>query len=139
MPKEVKDPIKVTRLIVHNNPGSTSTQIRTISVDNATGDHNTKHPPREATTICVVLADIITKNIYAVYLNYKYTGPWEQHIYYHAAPAPYVTTPTNSSRASSQSSEVWLALQPCHQLLQLLWLALWMHRQTVNQPLPPIW
>uniref|UniRef100_A0A915K1S1 RNA-directed DNA polymerase n=1 Tax=Romanomermis culicivorax TaxID=13658 RepID=A0A915K1S1_ROMCU len=36
--------------------------------------------------------------------------PWEQHIHYNPAPAPYITTPTDSSRASSQSSELLLAL-----------------------------
>uniref|UniRef100_A0A915HQK3 Retroviral aspartyl protease n=1 Tax=Romanomermis culicivorax TaxID=13658 RepID=A0A915HQK3_ROMCU len=36
--------------------------------------------------------------------------PWEQHIHYNAAPASYITTPTDLSRASSQSSLVPFAL-----------------------------
>uniref|UniRef100_A0A915IQ69 Uncharacterized protein n=1 Tax=Romanomermis culicivorax TaxID=13658 RepID=A0A915IQ69_ROMCU len=35
---------------------------------------------------------------------------WEQHIHYNAPLAPYITTPTDSSPTSSQSSEVLLAL-----------------------------
>uniref|UniRef100_A0A915J7Y0 Uncharacterized protein n=1 Tax=Romanomermis culicivorax TaxID=13658 RepID=A0A915J7Y0_ROMCU len=50
------------------------------------------------------------QNTYAVYSNHQFPTPWEQHIQYNAVPAPYVTTPTDSSRASSQSSELQLAL-----------------------------
>uniref|UniRef100_A0A915K7L3 Uncharacterized protein n=1 Tax=Romanomermis culicivorax TaxID=13658 RepID=A0A915K7L3_ROMCU len=50
------------------------------------------------------------KNTYAVYRNQHFPAPWEQHIHYNAVPASYVTTPTDSSRASSQSSELQLAL-----------------------------
>uniref|UniRef100_A0A915IHD9 Uncharacterized protein n=1 Tax=Romanomermis culicivorax TaxID=13658 RepID=A0A915IHD9_ROMCU len=50
------------------------------------------------------------KNTYAVYLNHQFQAPWEQHIHYNAVPAPYVTTPTDSSCTSSQSSELLLAL-----------------------------
>uniref|UniRef100_A0A915JJD2 Secreted protein n=1 Tax=Romanomermis culicivorax TaxID=13658 RepID=A0A915JJD2_ROMCU len=39
-------------------------------------------------------------------------APWEQHIHYNAVPALYVTMPRDSSRASSQSSELQLALLP---------------------------
>uniref|UniRef100_A0A915JMH1 Uncharacterized protein n=1 Tax=Romanomermis culicivorax TaxID=13658 RepID=A0A915JMH1_ROMCU len=37
-------------------------------------------------------------------------APWEQHIHYNAVPAPYVTTSTDSSHTSSQSSEIQMAL-----------------------------
>uniref|UniRef100_A0A915HKR7 Uncharacterized protein n=1 Tax=Romanomermis culicivorax TaxID=13658 RepID=A0A915HKR7_ROMCU len=50
------------------------------------------------------------QNTYAVYPNHHFPGPWEQHIHYNAVLAPYVTTPTDSSPASSQSSELQLAL-----------------------------
>uniref|UniRef100_A0A915IZD6 Uncharacterized protein n=1 Tax=Romanomermis culicivorax TaxID=13658 RepID=A0A915IZD6_ROMCU len=50
------------------------------------------------------------QNTYAVYLNQQILAPREQHIHYNAVPAPYITTPTDSSRASSQSSELQLAL-----------------------------
>uniref|UniRef100_A0A915ITP0 Peptidase A2 domain-containing protein n=1 Tax=Romanomermis culicivorax TaxID=13658 RepID=A0A915ITP0_ROMCU len=53
---------------------------------------------------------IFMKNTYAVYPNHQFPAPWEQHIHYNAAPAPYVTTPTDSSCASSQSSELQLVL-----------------------------
>uniref|UniRef100_A0A915JXW4 Uncharacterized protein n=1 Tax=Romanomermis culicivorax TaxID=13658 RepID=A0A915JXW4_ROMCU len=42
--------------------------------------------------------------------NQQAFAPWEQHIHYNAVPAPYITTPTDSSRASSQSSEPQLVL-----------------------------
>uniref|UniRef100_A0A915JBB0 Reverse transcriptase/retrotransposon-derived protein RNase H-like domain-containing protein n=1 Tax=Romanomermis culicivorax TaxID=13658 RepID=A0A915JBB0_ROMCU len=50
------------------------------------------------------------KTTYAVYPNHQFPAPWEQHIHYDAVPAPYLTTPTDSLRASSQSSELQLAL-----------------------------
>uniref|UniRef100_A0A915JXC3 Uncharacterized protein n=1 Tax=Romanomermis culicivorax TaxID=13658 RepID=A0A915JXC3_ROMCU len=50
------------------------------------------------------------QNTYAIYPNHQFPAPWEQHIHYNAVPAPYITTPTDSSRASSQSSELQLAL-----------------------------
>uniref|UniRef100_A0A915I464 Uncharacterized protein n=1 Tax=Romanomermis culicivorax TaxID=13658 RepID=A0A915I464_ROMCU len=50
------------------------------------------------------------QNTYAIYPNQQFPVPWEQHIHYNAVRAPYVTTPTDSSRASSQSSEIQLAL-----------------------------
>uniref|UniRef100_A0A915L9V4 Uncharacterized protein n=1 Tax=Romanomermis culicivorax TaxID=13658 RepID=A0A915L9V4_ROMCU len=49
-------------------------------------------------------------NIYTVYPNHQFLAPWEQHIHYNAVPAPYVTTRTDSSSASSQSSELQSAL-----------------------------
>uniref|UniRef100_A0A915IFU2 Uncharacterized protein n=1 Tax=Romanomermis culicivorax TaxID=13658 RepID=A0A915IFU2_ROMCU len=39
-----------------------------------------------------------------------FPASWEQHIHYNTMPAPYVTTPTDSSPTSSQSSELQLAL-----------------------------
>uniref|UniRef100_A0A915J5V1 WW domain-containing protein n=1 Tax=Romanomermis culicivorax TaxID=13658 RepID=A0A915J5V1_ROMCU len=68
----------------------------TISVANKIGDHVVEQRPKEDT--------------YAVYLNQHFPAPWEQHIHYNAVPAPYLTTPTDSSCASSQSSELQLAL-----------------------------
>uniref|UniRef100_A0A915KB54 Uncharacterized protein n=1 Tax=Romanomermis culicivorax TaxID=13658 RepID=A0A915KB54_ROMCU len=50
------------------------------------------------------------KNIYTIYPNQHFPAPWEQHVHYNAVPAPYKTTPTDSSRASSQSLEIQLAL-----------------------------
>uniref|UniRef100_A0A915I9Y1 Peptidase A2 domain-containing protein n=1 Tax=Romanomermis culicivorax TaxID=13658 RepID=A0A915I9Y1_ROMCU len=50
------------------------------------------------------------QNTYAIYPNQQFPAPWEQHIHYNAMPTPYVTTPTDSSRASSQSFELQLAL-----------------------------
>uniref|UniRef100_A0A915KTX2 Uncharacterized protein n=1 Tax=Romanomermis culicivorax TaxID=13658 RepID=A0A915KTX2_ROMCU len=50
------------------------------------------------------------ENTYAIYPNQHFPVPWEQHIHCNAMPAPYVTTPTDSSHASSQSSELQLAL-----------------------------
>uniref|UniRef100_A0A915L926 Aspartic peptidase DDI1-type domain-containing protein n=1 Tax=Romanomermis culicivorax TaxID=13658 RepID=A0A915L926_ROMCU len=68
---------------------------------NAIGDHAAEHCPREVQ---------ITPNTYAIYLNQHFPAPWEQHIHYTAVQAPYVTTPTDSSCTSSQSSELQLAL-----------------------------
>uniref|UniRef100_A0A915L5G8 Peptidase A2 domain-containing protein n=1 Tax=Romanomermis culicivorax TaxID=13658 RepID=A0A915L5G8_ROMCU len=56
------------------------------------------------------LVAFLSKNTYTVYPNRLFPAPWEQHIHYNAVPAPYVTTPTDSSRTSSQSSELPLAL-----------------------------
>uniref|UniRef100_A0A915JUN0 Uncharacterized protein n=1 Tax=Romanomermis culicivorax TaxID=13658 RepID=A0A915JUN0_ROMCU len=47
---------------------------------------------------------------YVIYPNQQFLAPWEQHIHYNDVPAPYFTTPTDSSRPSSQSSELQLAL-----------------------------
>uniref|UniRef100_A0A915KWQ8 Uncharacterized protein n=1 Tax=Romanomermis culicivorax TaxID=13658 RepID=A0A915KWQ8_ROMCU len=55
-------------------------------------------------------AHVKPKNTYAIYPNPNFPLPWEQHIHYNATPAPYVTTPTDSTRTSSQSSELPLAL-----------------------------
>uniref|UniRef100_A0A915HNY1 Uncharacterized protein n=1 Tax=Romanomermis culicivorax TaxID=13658 RepID=A0A915HNY1_ROMCU len=52
----------------------------------------------------------LSKNTYAIYPNQQFPVPWEQHIHYKAVPAPYLTTPTDSSRASSQASLLQLAL-----------------------------
>uniref|UniRef100_A0A915I830 Uncharacterized protein n=1 Tax=Romanomermis culicivorax TaxID=13658 RepID=A0A915I830_ROMCU len=51
-------------------------------------------------------AALLSKNMYAVYPINEYARPWEQHIHYNAVPTPYVTTPSDSSCASSQSSEI---------------------------------
>uniref|UniRef100_A0A915HKR4 Uncharacterized protein n=1 Tax=Romanomermis culicivorax TaxID=13658 RepID=A0A915HKR4_ROMCU len=50
------------------------------------------------------------QNTYALYLNQQFPAPWEQHIHYNAVRAPYITTPTDFSHASSQPSELQLAL-----------------------------
>uniref|UniRef100_A0A915L8M3 Uncharacterized protein n=1 Tax=Romanomermis culicivorax TaxID=13658 RepID=A0A915L8M3_ROMCU len=55
-------------------------------------------------------ANDFVQNTYAVYPNHQFPAPWEQHIHYNVVPAPYVTTPTDSSHASSQSSKLQLAL-----------------------------
>uniref|UniRef100_A0A915JYB2 Peptidase A2 domain-containing protein n=1 Tax=Romanomermis culicivorax TaxID=13658 RepID=A0A915JYB2_ROMCU len=55
-------------------------------------------------------AAFLSKNTYAVYPNQQFPVPWAQHIHYNAVPAPYVTTPTDSSCTSSQSSELQLGL-----------------------------
>uniref|UniRef100_A0A915K4C4 Uncharacterized protein n=1 Tax=Romanomermis culicivorax TaxID=13658 RepID=A0A915K4C4_ROMCU len=52
----------------------------------------------------------LVQNTYAVYPNVNFMPLWEQHIHYNATPAPYVSTPTDSSCISSQSSELPLAL-----------------------------
>uniref|UniRef100_A0A915I926 Uncharacterized protein n=1 Tax=Romanomermis culicivorax TaxID=13658 RepID=A0A915I926_ROMCU len=44
------------------------------------------------------------------YFNQDYVPPWEQHIHYNTTPTLYITTPMDSSCASSQSSKVPLAL-----------------------------
>uniref|UniRef100_A0A915I7U8 Uncharacterized protein n=1 Tax=Romanomermis culicivorax TaxID=13658 RepID=A0A915I7U8_ROMCU len=80
------------------------------SPDNTNGDCNVEHIPKDATIMDVALASTIIKNTYTIYLNYDYAPPWEQHTHYNATLAPYVTTPTDSSHTSSQSSEVPLAL-----------------------------
>uniref|UniRef100_A0A915J9U3 Aspartic peptidase DDI1-type domain-containing protein n=1 Tax=Romanomermis culicivorax TaxID=13658 RepID=A0A915J9U3_ROMCU len=55
-------------------------------------------------------AAFLSKNTYAIYPNQHFPAPWEQYIQDNAVPAPYVTTPTDSSCTSSQSSELPLAL-----------------------------
>uniref|UniRef100_A0A915HHX8 Uncharacterized protein n=1 Tax=Romanomermis culicivorax TaxID=13658 RepID=A0A915HHX8_ROMCU len=50
------------------------------------------------------------QNTYSIYPNANFMPRWEQHIHYNAAPAPYLTMPTDSSSPSSQSSELPLAL-----------------------------
>uniref|UniRef100_A0A915IWU5 Uncharacterized protein n=1 Tax=Romanomermis culicivorax TaxID=13658 RepID=A0A915IWU5_ROMCU len=49
-------------------------------------------------------------NTYMVYPIYDPAPPWEQQFHYNATLASYVTTPTDSSQASSQSSKILLAL-----------------------------
>uniref|UniRef100_A0A915JKV6 Uncharacterized protein n=1 Tax=Romanomermis culicivorax TaxID=13658 RepID=A0A915JKV6_ROMCU len=71
------------------------------SAGNASGDGDVEHLPKEALIIHTPLIDIIMKD---------YTPLWEQHIHYNAAPAPYITRPTDSFGTSSQSSQVPLAL-----------------------------
>uniref|UniRef100_A0A915L7W5 Uncharacterized protein n=1 Tax=Romanomermis culicivorax TaxID=13658 RepID=A0A915L7W5_ROMCU len=58
----------------------------------------------------IAQSSAVPRNTYAIYPNQQFRAPWEQHIHYNAAPAPYVTTPTDSSRTSLQSSELQLAL-----------------------------
>uniref|UniRef100_A0A915I4D1 RNA-directed DNA polymerase n=1 Tax=Romanomermis culicivorax TaxID=13658 RepID=A0A915I4D1_ROMCU len=70
--------------------------ILRISMANAIGDHAAEHRHKE--------------NTYAVYCNQHFWAPWEQHIHYNAVSAPYLTTPTDSSPTSSQSSELQLVL-----------------------------
>uniref|UniRef100_A0A915JFQ8 Uncharacterized protein n=1 Tax=Romanomermis culicivorax TaxID=13658 RepID=A0A915JFQ8_ROMCU len=77
---------------------------------NVIGDPAREHRPNEVQTTPVAREIIFMKNTYAVYPNQQFPAPWEQHIHYNALPTPYVTTPTDSSRASSQSSELQLAL-----------------------------
>uniref|UniRef100_A0A915JRM4 Uncharacterized protein n=1 Tax=Romanomermis culicivorax TaxID=13658 RepID=A0A915JRM4_ROMCU len=77
---------------------------------NASGDHAVEHRPREVQITAAGQGIIFMKNTYAVYPNQHFPVPWEQHIHYNAVPAPYVTTPTDSSGTSSQSSELPLAL-----------------------------
>uniref|UniRef100_A0A915JU27 Uncharacterized protein n=1 Tax=Romanomermis culicivorax TaxID=13658 RepID=A0A915JU27_ROMCU len=84
--------------------------IPMISVANVIGDHAVEHRPREVQITPAVQGIIFMKNTYAIYRNQHFPAPWEQHIHYNAMPAPYVTTPTDSSCASSQSSELQLAL-----------------------------
>uniref|UniRef100_A0A915KAS0 Uncharacterized protein n=1 Tax=Romanomermis culicivorax TaxID=13658 RepID=A0A915KAS0_ROMCU len=57
-----------------------------------------------------VQPEIQEQNTYAIYPNPNFPLPWEQHIHYNATPAPYVTTPTDSTHTSSQSSELPLAV-----------------------------
>uniref|UniRef100_A0A915IPD7 Uncharacterized protein n=1 Tax=Romanomermis culicivorax TaxID=13658 RepID=A0A915IPD7_ROMCU len=68
----------------------------TTSPASATGDHAVEHCLKE--------------NTYAIYPNANFTWLWEQHIHYNNGPTPYVSTPTDSSPASLQSSELPLAL-----------------------------
>uniref|UniRef100_A0A915INZ9 Peptidase A2 domain-containing protein n=1 Tax=Romanomermis culicivorax TaxID=13658 RepID=A0A915INZ9_ROMCU len=67
-------------------------------------------PPVEIQTIPTAHQSIFTKNTYAFYPNPIFPPLWEQHIHYNAVPAPYVTTPMDSSPASSRSLELPLAL-----------------------------
>uniref|UniRef100_A0A915I1J2 Uncharacterized protein n=1 Tax=Romanomermis culicivorax TaxID=13658 RepID=A0A915I1J2_ROMCU len=50
------------------------------------------------------------QNTYAIYLNPNFPLSWEQHIHYNALPVPYIKTPTDSSHASSQFSQLLLPL-----------------------------
>uniref|UniRef100_A0A915JMS7 Uncharacterized protein n=1 Tax=Romanomermis culicivorax TaxID=13658 RepID=A0A915JMS7_ROMCU len=69
-----------------------------------------EHGPNEAQTTPVARETIFMKHTYAVYPNQQFPASWEQHIHYNAVPAPFVTTPTDSLRASSQASELQPAL-----------------------------
>uniref|UniRef100_A0A915HV12 Uncharacterized protein n=1 Tax=Romanomermis culicivorax TaxID=13658 RepID=A0A915HV12_ROMCU len=87
--------------------------IPTIFMANVIGDPAAEHRPKEAQTTPAAREIIFMKppndfvqNTYAVYLNQQFPAPWEQHIHYNAVLAPYVTTPTDSLRASSQSSQL---------------------------------
>uniref|UniRef100_A0A915L7R2 Uncharacterized protein n=1 Tax=Romanomermis culicivorax TaxID=13658 RepID=A0A915L7R2_ROMCU len=77
---------------------------------NVIGDPAAEHCPKEAQTTLAVHEIIFMKNTYAVYPNQQFPAPWEQHIHYNAVPFLCVTRPTDSLRASSQSSELQLAL-----------------------------
>uniref|UniRef100_A0A915JS89 Uncharacterized protein n=1 Tax=Romanomermis culicivorax TaxID=13658 RepID=A0A915JS89_ROMCU len=81
-----------------------------ISAANAIGDPPAEHHPREVQITPTAREIIFMKNTYAVYPNQHFPAPWEQHIHYNAMPALYLTTPTDSSPASSQSLELQLAL-----------------------------
>uniref|UniRef100_A0A915IZI4 Reverse transcriptase RNase H-like domain-containing protein n=1 Tax=Romanomermis culicivorax TaxID=13658 RepID=A0A915IZI4_ROMCU len=93
---------------IHGKP--TSGPIPTIFVDNGIGDPTAEHRPNEGQTTPAASKTILMKNTYTVYLNPQFPAPWEQHIHYNDLPAPYLTTPKDSSRASSQSSKLQLAL-----------------------------
>uniref|UniRef100_A0A915JRB5 Peptidase A2 domain-containing protein n=1 Tax=Romanomermis culicivorax TaxID=13658 RepID=A0A915JRB5_ROMCU len=82
----------------------------TILAVSRIGVHDAEHFLKEVHTPPAVQETMFTKNTYAFYLNANFTPPWEQHIYYNAVPAPYVTTPMYSSRTSLQSSELPLML-----------------------------
>uniref|UniRef100_A0A915HVY0 Uncharacterized protein n=1 Tax=Romanomermis culicivorax TaxID=13658 RepID=A0A915HVY0_ROMCU len=81
-----------------------------ISVANTSGDHAVEHCPREVQITPAAQGTHFMENTYAIYPNQHFPSPWEQHKHYNALPAPYVTTPTDSSHTSSQSSELLLAL-----------------------------
>uniref|UniRef100_A0A915L9F5 Uncharacterized protein n=1 Tax=Romanomermis culicivorax TaxID=13658 RepID=A0A915L9F5_ROMCU len=81
-----------------------------ILMANAIGDQAVERRPKEVRIIPMAQGAIFMKNTYPIYANTNFLLPWEQHIHYDAAPASYVTTPTDSSRASSQSLELSLAL-----------------------------
>uniref|UniRef100_A0A915IGT0 Uncharacterized protein n=1 Tax=Romanomermis culicivorax TaxID=13658 RepID=A0A915IGT0_ROMCU len=81
-----------------------------IFVVSAIGDPAAEDRPNEAQTSPAASEAIFMKTTYAVYPNHQFPAPWEQHIHYNAVPAPNVTTPTDSSHASSQFSELQLAL-----------------------------
>uniref|UniRef100_A0A915KK62 Uncharacterized protein n=1 Tax=Romanomermis culicivorax TaxID=13658 RepID=A0A915KK62_ROMCU len=68
-----------------------------MSMDKANGECTVEHLPKEALISPPARADTTMKNSYTIYRNTDYTPPWEQHIHYNAAPAPYVTTPKDLS------------------------------------------
>uniref|UniRef100_A0A915JWJ9 Uncharacterized protein n=1 Tax=Romanomermis culicivorax TaxID=13658 RepID=A0A915JWJ9_ROMCU len=96
MLNETTTKISAVKPIPLNRHQQISKSTRTIFVANAIGDHAMDPRPKE--------------NTYAVYPNTNFWLLWEQHIHYNAAPAPYVTTPTDSSCTSSQSLELLLTL-----------------------------
>uniref|UniRef100_A0A915L9Y7 Uncharacterized protein n=1 Tax=Romanomermis culicivorax TaxID=13658 RepID=A0A915L9Y7_ROMCU len=96
MLSEITRKISISQLMPLNCRKPILESIPTISVVNEIGVHAVENRPRE--------------NTYAVYPNQHFLAPWEQHIHYNALPAPYVTTPTDSSHASSQSSKLQLVL-----------------------------
>uniref|UniRef100_A0A915KQU7 Uncharacterized protein n=1 Tax=Romanomermis culicivorax TaxID=13658 RepID=A0A915KQU7_ROMCU len=92
-------------------PPQTDFQINSNDIrGQAIIDHAAEHHHKEVQITPAVQGIIFMKNTYAVYPNQHFPAPWEQHIHYNAVRAPYITMPTDSSRASSQSSELQLAL-----------------------------
>uniref|UniRef100_A0A915KBW1 Uncharacterized protein n=1 Tax=Romanomermis culicivorax TaxID=13658 RepID=A0A915KBW1_ROMCU len=90
--------------------------IPMISVSNATGDPAAEQGLKEVQTTLPAHETIFMKVTLYKARIILFTTPTpsirirEQHIHYNAVPAPYVTTPTESLRTSSQSSEQQLAL-----------------------------
>uniref|UniRef100_A0A915K0Z2 Uncharacterized protein n=1 Tax=Romanomermis culicivorax TaxID=13658 RepID=A0A915K0Z2_ROMCU len=84
--------------------------IPMISVANRIEDPAAEHRPKEVQTTPSAREMIFMKVTPYNVPNQQFPEPWEQHIHYNAVPAPYVTMPTDSSCASSQSSELQLAL-----------------------------
>uniref|UniRef100_A0A915JTK5 Uncharacterized protein n=1 Tax=Romanomermis culicivorax TaxID=13658 RepID=A0A915JTK5_ROMCU len=98
---EITGKISITQLMPLNRRKPIFKSIPTISIVNEIGDHFAEHLPKEVQITPAVQGFILMKNTYAIYPNQQFLAPWEQHIHYNAMPAPYVTTPTDSSHASS--------------------------------------
>uniref|UniRef100_A0A915I5P9 Uncharacterized protein n=1 Tax=Romanomermis culicivorax TaxID=13658 RepID=A0A915I5P9_ROMCU len=101
MPKISHTPLDFTLLPLRSrSPNAATAARRALSFDQML-------LPRPSN---ITQSSAVPTNTYAVNPNHQFQAPWEQHIHYNALPAPYVTTPTDSSPASSQSSELQLAL-----------------------------